>query len=188
STKLDYRSDATGTYINHNHYAGFIELALPLVVASVFYFFQLWSEARGKRAVPGIRGSAGIQSLSYLFLALLMVVAVLCSHSRGGILGSGISIIFVAVLALIVVLSKQRAGGGVWALGVILFLTCVVGYGLWIGLDPVLSRFEIIHDPGYLEAEGRLGVWKSAVRLVRDYPLTGTGLGTFGLGFRRYQT
>src|SRR5205823_2604382 len=61
-TKIDYRSDATGTYINHNHYAGFIELALPLVVASVFYFFQLWSEARGKRAVPGIRGSAGIQS------------------------------------------------------------------------------------------------------------------------------
>jgi len=187
-TKIDYRNDATGTYINHNHYAGFIELTLPLVIASVFYFFQLWSEARGRRAGPGTRTSAGIQSLLYLFLALMMVVAVLCSHSRGGILGAGISVMFVAVLALIVVLAKQRAGGGVWALGVMLFLTCVVCYGLWIGLDPVLSRFEIIHDPGYLEAEGRLGVWRSAVRLVHDYALTGTGLGTFGLGFRHYQT
>lgn len=187
-TKIDYRSDATGTYINHNHFAGLIELTLPLVIASVFYFFQLWSENRGRRAGLNGGSSAGIQSLFYLFLAAIMTVGLLCSHSRGGILSAAASILFVAVLGLIVVLSKQKSGGGVWALGVTVFLTCVVGYGLWVGLDPVLSRFELIHDPGYLEVEGRLGVWKSDLGLVRDYPVVGTGLGTFGLGFRRYQT
>jgi len=69
-----------------------------------------------------------------------------------------------------------------------LFLTCVVCYGFWVGLDPVLSRFEVIHDPGYMATEGRVGIWKSDLGLIRDYPLAGTGLGTFGLGFRHYQT
>ena len=187
-TKVDYRDDATGTYINHNHFAGLIELTLPFVIASVFYFFQLWSESRGRRSAVNHRGSAGIQSVFYLFLAALMAVALLCSHSRGGLLAGGVSVLFVAALTLIAVFTRQKAGRAAWALGLMLFLTCVVCYGFWVGLDPVLSRFEVIHDPGYMATEGRVGIWKSDLGLIRDYPLAGTGLGTFGLGFRHYQT
>jgi O-antigen ligase len=36
--------------------------------------------------------------------------------------------------------------------------------------------------------EGRISIWGDALHLVRDYPLTGSGLGTFGLAYRHYQT
>ena len=187
-TKVDYRDDATGTYINHNHFAGLLELTLPFVIASVFYLYQVWSENRGRRSAAKHRSSAGIQSVFYLFLAAIMVVALLSSHSRGGLLAAGISILFVAALTLIAVFTRQKAGRAAWALGLMLFITCVACYGFWVGLDPILSRFEVIHDPGYIAREGRAGIWRSDLGLIRDYPLAGTGLGTFGLGFRRYQT
>jgi O-antigen ligase len=43
-------------------------------------------------------------------------------------------------------------------------------------------------ESGYLQMEGRISIWKDTLHLVRDYPLTGAGLGTFGLAFRHYQT
>jgi O-antigen ligase len=67
-------------------------------------------------------------------------------------------------------------------------LLVLIGYGLWVGLDPVLARFEETREPGYLQMEGRIGLWKDTLRLVRDHPLVGTGLGTYGTAFRRYQT
>ncbi len=184
-TKQSYTQEATGTYINHNHFAGFLELTLSFAVASVFYFFQIWSESRHAgpgRHVPKTSSSAGFQSIFYLFLLVIMVVGVVFSRSRGGILATVFTVVFVAMLA------QLKSRRKVWTLGVFFFLICVVGYGIWIGLDPVLARFEQIQAPGYLQMEGRISTWRDALRLVRDYPLMGTGLGTFGLSFRRYQT
>ena len=177
--------EATGTYINRNHFAGLLEMVLPLVLASIFYSFQAWSSRRhithtGRYSTG--RSPAGYQALFYLFLLVLMVVGVIFSRSRMGILVTMFSIVFLAVLA------QLKLRRRVWMLGSFLFLVCVLGYGLWIGLNPVLARFDAVRDPGYLQMEGRVAIWKDAIRLIRDYPLTGTGLGTFGIAFRRYQT
>jgi O-antigen ligase len=184
-TKLFDIGEATGTYINRNHFAGFLELILPFVLASGFYSFQIWSERRQTgldRRASVERSSAGVRSIFYLFLMVIMVVAVIFSRSRSGILVTVFSIVFIVLLAQ--VKAKRKA----WMLGFFLFLGCVLGYGLWIGLDPVLARFELMREPGYLQLEGRIAIWKDTLRLVRDHPLVGTGLGTFGTAFRRYQT
>jgi O-antigen ligase len=123
-----------------------------------------------------------MRTIFYLFLVVIMFVAVIFSRSRGGILAAVFSIVFIGLLAQVKVRRK------VWMLGVFFFLVCAMGYGLWIGLDPVLARFEQTREPGYLEMEGRVAMWKDALPLVRDYPVVGTGLGTFGTAFRRYQT
>jgi O-antigen ligase len=184
-TKVYYLSEATGTYINHNHFAGLLELILPFALASGFYSFQIWSERRQAgldRRTSAERSSAGLRSIFYLFLTVIVVVAVIFSRSRGGILATVFSIVFIGLLAQLKV--RRRA----WMLGMFVFLVGIVGYGLWIGLDPVLARFEQMREPGYLQLEGRITIWTDASRLVRDYPLVGTGLGTFGTAFRRYQT
>jgi O-antigen ligase len=110
------------------------------------------------------------------------MVALVFSQSRGGILAALFSLIFMALLAQLKV--RQKA----WMVGMFFVLLVMIGYGLWIGLDPVLARFEQMREPGYFQLEGRIGLWKDTVRLVRDHPLVGTGLGTFGTAFRRYQT
>jgi O-antigen ligase len=172
-------AEATGTYINRNHFAGLLELTLPFAFASAFYSFQRWLESR---RASRVESSFGLQSAFYLFLMVIMLVAVVFSRSRGGILATIFSIVLVALLAQL----KARRKASM--LGVLLLLVCAIGYGLWIGLDPVLIRFEEVRNPGFLQMEGRVSLWKDALRLARDYPLTGSGLGTFGIAFRRYQT
>src|SRR2546426_1218252 len=88
-TKQYYREDATGTYINHNHFAGLLELTLPFAAASVFYFFQLWSESRrnmARRRAPAGAGSAGGVCVFFLFVPGVGVGGSIFSRSRGGIL------------------------------------------------------------------------------------------------------
>jgi O-antigen ligase len=184
-TKQYYREEATGTYINHNHFAGFLELTLPFVMAYVFYYFQMWMDARRQRrslSSPAGRASAGIQCLLYLFLLLIFVVAVVLSRSRGGILATAFTVFVVAVLA------QFRARRKAWLVGLSIFMLIAVAYGLWIGLDPVLARFEQMRGEHYFQFEGRLSFWKDSMGLIREYPLAGIGLGDFDIGFRRFQT
>ncbi len=176
---------ASGTYINRNHYVALLELTLPFVIASVFYYFQLWSGRSGggrHRSSDSSRGSAGPRSIFFLNLAMVMVVGVVFSRSRGGIIATVLGLLFVALLAQLRVRRKA------WMLGAVLFLAGVFGYGLWIGLDPVLARFEQVQAPGFVKMEGRILFWKDDLRLIRDFPLTGTGLGTFPVAYHRYQT
>jgi O-antigen ligase len=178
--------EATGTYINRNHFAGLLELTLPFVVASLYYSFQLWSEGRvadtEKASAPRVSSSS--QSIFYMFVLLIMVIGVIFSRSRMGILVTLFSILFMFLAALV----RLKVGRRAWMGGVFLFLFCVTAYGIWIGLDPVLLRFELMSESGYPQMEGRISNWGDALHLVRDYPVTGAGLGTFGLAFRHYQT
>lgn len=177
--------EATGTYINRNHFAGVLELTLPFVLAAGFYSFQIWSEYRQSGPNPRAdaeRSMAGFRAIFYLFLTAIVIVAIIFSRSRSGILASAFSIVF------IVLLGQVKTKRKIWTVGFLLLLATIVGYGLWIGLDPVLSRFENVRESGYLQLEGRVAIWKDAMRVVRDHPLVGTGLGTFGVAFRQYQT
>ena len=61
-------------------------------------------------------------------------------------------------------------------------------YAIWIGIDPVMKRFEALTPSGFENPYGRALLWKQASGIVRDYPALGTGLETFPLAFRRYQT
>ena len=184
-TKEFNLEDATGTYINPNHFAGLLELTLPFILGLGFYSFQIWSERRQAGLswrVSAEQGSAGVRSIFYFFLAVIVIMAIIFSRSRTGVLATAFSIVF------IVLLGQVKARRKTWMLGFFLFLLCTVGYGLWIGLDPVLARFEQMEEPGYLQLEGRVAIWKDTVGLVHDHPVMGTGLGTFGTAYRRYQT
>lgn len=184
-TKQFDLEEATGTYINRNHFAGLLGLIVPFVLALAFYSLQRGDRRRqGGGSEQASRGnsSSSFQSLFYFFLAVVLMVGLVFSRSRGGILALLFSLIFMAFLAQLKVRRKA------WMVGIFVVLLAMIGYGLWIGLDPVLARFEQMAEPGYLQQEGRIAMWKDALRLVRDHPLVGTGLGTFGTGFRHYQT
>ncbi|MGH9352316.1 MAG: O-antigen ligase family protein, partial [Terriglobia bacterium] len=184
--KVFYTNSATGTFINHNHFAGFLELTFPFVLGTIFYYFQIWRDGRRRgpaRVDPATASSAGVQSLFYAFLLIVSVVAVIFSRSRTGTLATLFTIVFIGLLAQLK--TRQKA----WLLGLAVFVLIAVGYGLWIGLNPVLSRFAMFEGGSkYLEAEGRLPTWKSTYEIVRHHPLTGIGLGTFRYGFPHFQT
>lgn len=186
-TKEAFTAEATGTYINRNHYAGVLELTLPFAVAMAFYSFQRATAGgsngpHGRQRVSAGPESAIFQAMSYLFLTVIMLVGLLFSRSRGGILSMVISLIFITLLAS---MKLQRKS---WTLATLLTLVLVMGYGLWIGLGPVLSRFESSVVQKGATPGGRGGIFQDAKHLVQQHPAFGTGLGTFGIAIRAYQT
>ena len=176
--------NAFGTYVNRNDFAGLLEMVMPLILARALYSFEKRYEyARGGRggAFPQ-RDSLNFQMVFYVVLLALMSVALVFSRSRAGILSALLSLIFVLLLAQVKLRRKS------WLVLVVLFFTFVIGYATWIGLGPVLERFERVASPTLLEAQSRTAIWKGTVATIRDFPLTGTGLGTYGLAYRHYQT
>src|SRR5690348_2015616 len=94
---------ATGTYVNRNHFAGLIEMILPFAFASAFYTYQLWSDPRHRRASAKSGGESplGFRIVFYLFLAVIMLIGVVYSYSRAGILSVSLVLITLSILTLI---------------------------------------------------------------------------------------
>jgi len=182
-TKEFYTDDATGTYINRNHFAGFLELVIPFAAMMVFYNLQVRS-AHGVPEGPPRRGRHSLPppTLFYVFVVILLLIAVVFSRSRMGIFSVLASLILMAFLG--------QVGGGrrIWMVITLLVIACSMTYAVWIGIDPVISRFETLTPTSLEDSSGRLALWKEASGIIRNYPAVGSGLGTFGLAFRRYQT
>jgi O-antigen ligase len=65
---------------------------------------------------------------------------------------------------------------------------CLVAALLWIGVDPVISRFELVPDELRLDDDGRAAVWRDSLGAVRDFWLTGSGLSSFQYVFPIYRS
>jgi O-antigen ligase/tetratricopeptide (TPR) repeat protein len=102
----------------------------------------------------------------------LMIAAVALSLARGGFLSLlGAGIVF---LLLRPVRSLQYKWLGPGIVGLVLALAMVV----WIGFDRVESRIETIWT-GEALGQSRMPLWADAWPLVTEFPLWGTGYGTF---------
>jgi O-antigen ligase len=154
-------------------------------VGGAVYYFQIWQEnrRRHRHASREKAGAEGFQAVVYVFLVIVILAALIFSRSRGGILAVLVSLL---IMALLVQLRVRRKS---WLVGLLAFVALVAGYSIWIGLGPVLSRFEQL-GAGKQEFDiaTRIAFSKDALGIVRDYPWTGTGLGTFAIAFRHYQT
>ena len=53
------------------------------------------------------------------------------------------------------------------------------------GVEILARRF---YGTSLSNVDGRLGVWQDTIRIARDFPLTGTGLNTYGIAMLHYQT
>ena len=179
-----YYGCARGTYINRNNFAGLMEMMWPVVLGVTLAQGE-WEEGKGVKALMA-EEHAGNQLVTFV-LAVLMLVALLFSRSRGGILGS-----FVGMIVLFVLL-RAISGRFRWGFGIALaLLILVVGiYGGQIGFERILERFFRIEAGG----EGRMELWAQSWGMVKDHPL-GIGLGNFQIiepvyvnvreGFRNY--
>ncbi len=159
---------ATGTFVNRNHYAGFLEMSIPLALGFALSTFDITREKSLFRTM--ISTDRFSRQILYLFLVSLMLLALLMSLSRMGLISVTMGLVFFALTYTSISTSRKKR---YW------FLLFIVGiavlYGTAIGLHPLLKRFLILteHTPT------RILVWKDMLSAVADYPLFGTGLGTF---------
>lgn len=168
---------ATGTFVNHNHFAGLLEMSFPLALGYALSLGE-W----GRREEPFFKrlvSSDGLQKqVLFLFLIALMLLVLLFSGSRMGIFSTVLSLVF-----FYLAYSGLRRSG-IRKSGMIVFVLAVtLLYGLWIGFYPVFERFLRIEG----DAPVRMLVWRDMIGMIRDFPLFGTGFGTFGYAYPLYQ-
>ena len=180
--KVFYTGQATGTFINPNHFAGLLEMILPLSLALSLYSLErighrAQSSARTRWSLSVGEGAAALAF--FFFVTLLLYVAILFSRSRMGILSAGAAVI---VLGFIWLRSSGQLTRAVLVVMCLLAGTSAVGF--WIGFGPVVERF------GNLETDlaTRLSLWKDTLALISRHPLLGSGLGMFADAFTRFQT
>lgn len=57
----------------------------------------------------------------------------------------------------------------------------------WLNLEGLAQRIVATASGSEFDATGRLAIWRETVRIVRDFPLLGTGAGTFADAMFMYQ-
>src|SRR6267142_6599627 len=184
--KKYYLEDATGTYINRNHFAGLLEMVLPFTVALGLHLAgKLRRAAQRSEAKPRSLLSAPelLPLVCLLFLAVVIFTALVFSRSRMGILSALASLMAVLALAGSPSLSKRTRA----VVGALFFLG-IIGIVAWVGSDPVVMRFEILGQEYAQTGQNRISIWRDTLRLIHQHPLLGTGLGTFAVAYTSVQT
>lgn len=178
--KIYYVHAATGTYINKNHFAGYLEMAFPLVLGLLYSYYREGQKKLGtvrKRLVA--LGEKPYLLLLYL-AGIIMALGIFFSLSKGGWGG-----FFFSLLVFLAILLLRGEGFSLAVVGLVLF--SLLGL-LWAGLGPVLEGASTLAEPGHITWEGRQDFWASTTQLIKDFPVFGTGLGTFRYIFPRYQS
>ena len=171
------QSTAFGPFINRHHFAGFMLMAVSIPFALLI-----------SNAVENYKRPL------YAFAAVVMVMALVATNSRGGTIALGVQIFVLIVTASFGWGKKKEQSGpkriraaalrGVIALAVVIVL---IGGALVLSGPEVFTRFlgtPIAEDP----TTGRAHFWRVTLDVIKAYPLIGSGLGSFGAIYTRYDT
>jgi O-antigen ligase len=156
-----------GSYVNHNHYAGLMEMLVPIPL--IISLSRLSSDK--------VRIAAGIS-------AAIMVATVFLSASRGGMLA-----IFVELVICAIVLLRQKGGVRI-AIGIGAFAVVLVSLLVWLGGKELSSRVASISTEARGEISGgmRLSIDRDTVHMFRYRPVLGWGLGTFPVVYPQFRS
>lgn len=154
-----------GPFPNRNHSADYFAMAAVLGCGCV-----TWAALKKKWWLLTL----GVAMVAALVVALLM------TESRGGLIAFAVGL--GAFLALCLVKVRSRRAVGAALAGALAFGALALTFG-----SQVFARFNP-HDTHDVSAFNRLQVWHDAIGMWRDAPLLGHGIGIFGSVFPLYQT
>jgi len=153
-----------GPYVNRNHFAGLMELLIPLAL------------------VPLILGKVRRERLAVVALfAVMPIAALFLSASRGGIVS------FCVQIGLLAFLLLRRRGVTKHLLAVSAVLLTALMIVTWLGVGRILQRFSAMQTLE-VTAGKRGAMRKGAWHMFHDHPVAGTGLGTFQIAYPPYET
>lgn len=154
-----------GPYVNHNHYAGLMEMLIPIpLVLSLTHI----APVRGRNLAAAA--------------AAIMVGTVFICGSRGGMLAIMSEIVLLAVFV-----AKQKRGLGT-AIGLGIFLTIVVGLLIWVGGGELSRRIATVGPHSELGSDIRTSINRDGLRMFEKKPVLGWGLGAFPVVYPKFRS
>ncbi len=167
---------ARGTYVNRNHYAGLLEMALPF---ALLYAVSVLRERRSPRESP--LGPVA-KAAPFLVMASLILAGIVYSFSRMGYLSTFIALFVIGAVPFGARLSPGRRSLAIGSVAVLIVLALVL-------LPPsrLILRFADLTATDTLTSEGRVELYRESVPLIAAYPVFGCGLGGFESAFRKFK-
>jgi len=158
-----------GPYVNHNHYAGLMEMLIPVGAA-----YALSRPKRHPARVP-------------LGIAMVVpILSLLLSGSRGGAVALLVEILILTVLAIGATRGSRRRGLAT-ILGLGLVLVMVLFFALAPGeISSRLQQIASLSQSPDVSLALRLRVGRDSLQILRAHPLLGTGLGSFIAVYPQY--
>lgn len=168
-----------GTFINRDHFAGYMELLVGTPVALI-----------------ATRQTRGEGRFILVVAALMMGLSIVLTLSRGGTIGLVVELLVIGALASrrARYLSKGSQHGPHW-LGfatVGLILVAIVTGILWIGAEPIINRFatgsaensDLSKAQTFESARG--AIWRDTWMIIRAHPVLGAGVGAYETAYHMY--
>jgi O-antigen ligase len=175
------QAEPFGPYVNRHHFAGYMELVLAMPLGLLF------AGAIDRQRV-----------LLYAFASAMMAIALVMTNSRGGMLSMVCEIMFLALVAATARGrrkrgeepenrgTRMRAAATRVGLGFAMIVAVFLGV-LYFGGDDAITRLLGTVDSAD-PTTGRTHFWNGTLGIIKDHPLTGTGLGAFSAVYPRYDT
>ena len=166
----------TGTFVNRNHFSGYLEMIIPLTIGLIIARIDLFSlegmKLRKKMLRLAEKGFA--LNLLFSFSLIGMSVAIIFSKSRSGVFLLIFSFLLIFELIIIFFGEAHINREGIKRFIKSTFLV-ITAFSLYIGVGVTVERFSLDRLLDF----GRISVWGNTVEIFTDFPFFGSGLGTF---------
>jgi O-antigen ligase len=171
--------DLRSTFINRNHYATWQGLTL---LCAIGLFYLRMSHAHGRPyAMPDDRATSVenwiLKAWIPLTVMLLMVTALVLTHSRGGFIAT-----LLATVVLLLLLDSRSQVKRASARALVLSALAVCSLAFYLTSEVLLDRLERTD----ITTEERVIVFENVQHGISENPWLGFGYGTFADSFRLY--
>ena len=168
-----------GPYINRNHFAGWMVMALPLVMGYSCGVVAKLAPSPERGWLRWLTSEEAGRPLLLAVCLLVMGMALTLTESR-----SGIASFAVAMLVMAAFIARRVESRRVRLAATGYVLALVVAAVVWAGAGSTYARFELASD----DIGGRVGAWRDTLGIIRDFPVFGTGVGAYRQAMLVYQT
>ena len=155
-----------GSYVNHNHYAGLMEMLIP---------FPLVSAAQ--------RSLSLARRMFFVLSAVVMAASVVISGSRGGVVALGCQLVLLVLIGRMLRMSRGAA---------VSLLVVLIATGLLLAIvadSGVAARFGTLREPSRADVAGwRMHLNRDSLAMWRARPILGWGLGAFPTVYPQFRS
>ncbi|MFC1797336.1 O-antigen ligase family protein [Pseudomonadota bacterium] len=176
--------DVRGTFINRNHFATWQGLTMLCAMAN--FYHRMARPVVKPYAVPQDRETLVVEFILRAWMPLtallLMVTALVLTHSRGGFTAA-----LAATITLLYLLDRRVAKRGAssrksLSRATVITALAVTSIAFYLTSEAVLDRINSTD----ISSEERMAVFADVNRGITDNPVLGFGYGTFADSFRLY--
>jgi len=180
-TKISHAASASGTYVTRDHFAGYLEMTLAIGIGLLIAdLSDRTPDSWKKFARMTIEWILSPKMVLRVALCVL-VIALTTTHSRMGNTAFFSSLLIAGVIGI--ALSRYATRNTIILLASLIAIDLLI-VGSWFGVEKLAQRMQ---ETTVAEVQERAEPAEYSLKIIRDYPVFGSGPGSFYVVFPRYR-